>query len=67
MLITTLSECEPVIVCLLVEFEPLTMGEKPVSNDQYETSVLTKILRIVCFDTKDRSRASYHSLNDGHF
>ena len=35
--------CEPVIVYLLVEFEPLTMGEEPVSNYSYETSVLTKI------------------------
>lgn len=42
-LISTLSECEPVIILLLVEFEPLTMGDKPVSNNTYETSVLNKI------------------------
>lgn len=35
--------CEPVIVYLLVEFEPLTMGEEPISNHSYETSMLTKI------------------------
>ena len=28
---------------LLVEFEPLTTGDEPVSNDAYETSVLNKI------------------------
>ena len=42
-LISTLSECEPVIISLLVEFEPLTMGDKPVSNNTYETSMLNKI------------------------
>ena len=31
-LISTLSECEPVIVSLLVEFEPLTMGDQPITN-----------------------------------
>ena len=31
-LISTLSECEPVIISLLVEFEPLTMGDQPITN-----------------------------------